>query len=889
MTSSPWFVPVLARLIPAAHRDAIVDDLVEDFRTARETPDSARGAHWRLARDLFTSAIDSRRQARLDRLAERGRAGSLAGDFRAAWRQHRRQAAGTVSALVTIALALGVNTALVSVVRATLLRPLTFKDPSRVVFIWDTRKASGPEPLPPGRALDFAHLPRSLQSAALLGNTAMTVTGLGPAERWSGASVSRPFFDVLGAGAAIGRVFHADDPDRDVLVLSYRWWSERFGGDPSVVGRSLIVNGRARTIVGVMPLDFFWPAITGTPSAANGPDFWACAPATDVPEGPIPSNQRVVEDRQSGYVRLVARLADGATIAGAQEELASIAVDLGREYPESDAGHGAVVVPARDQFFGAVRQPLVFLLLASALVVVLACINVGNLLAMRLTARGREFAVRTALGASRWQLARQLLVEGLMLAGVGGTAGIVLARLSLRTIASLAPVGLGHLDRLAIDPVVLGAAAAAILGCGFFLGVMPAIVVWRSRPALDLRASGVALATRPRARQALVAIEVAVALTLVVGATLFGQSLLRLERVDVGFDTRGLLTFDLALAGDRAESQKRQVAFFEDVFREIRALPGVTSAAGAVTLPVGGDDFSAPLFVEGRPLPALGQEPHVGLQLIGAGWFDTLGMRVLSGRDFTTHDDSDHPPVVLINETLAARMWPGEDALGKRARFRPDATARWFTVVGVVSDIRHRGPASAPRPEIYRPYYQTSLPFLAVAVRSAGDPLELVGPIRAAIAKLDPAQPISGVSTMADHLTRAYGDERFLSILTLSFGTLALLLALVGVYGVVGWSSAQRMREFGLRMALGASPASLSALILRQGLGPVVLGAGLGAVAALVLARAISGLLFDTAAADPAIYAIASITVIAAATIACWIPARRAAHVDPVRSLTAEP
>ncbi len=325
------------------------------------------------------------------------------------------------------------------------------------------------------------------------------------------------------------------------------------------------------------------------------------------------------------------------------------------------------------------------------------------------------------------------------------------------------------------------------------------------------------------------------------------------------------------------------------MFRAIRALPGVTNAAGAVTLPIGGDDFAAPFYVEGRPKPAAGQERHVGLQLVGAHWFDTLGMRVISGRDFTEQDNRQDAPVAIVNQTLAGQMWPGESVIGKRFRYEADPTVPWLTVVGVVSDIRHLGPASPPRPEFYEPYYQHSLPFLAVAVRTGGDPLSLVAPIRAAVAELDPAQPISGVGTMSDHLTRAYGDERFLSTLTLAFGALALVLAVVGVYGVVGWSSAQRSREFGLRTALGATPASLSALVLRQGMWPVAIGAAAGTASALIVARSIRGLLFDTAPGDPALYAFAVATVLAAAGIACWIPARRAGKIDPVRALTAEP
>jgi putative ABC transport system permease protein len=884
----------LARLVAAAHRDAVVEDLLDDYETARARGQSALRACGRLYLDLLRSAMDSRRQAWLERraAASEPRAAGLStmwNDLRAGWRQHASHPVSTASAVITIALAVGVNTALVSVTHAVLYKPLPFYDATRIVFVWDDRAGHGAQPLTPARALDLRQRARSLEAAALLGHASMTVTGLGPPERWAGASVSSSFFDVVGATPALGQTFHTADRGRDLVVLSHRLWQARFGADPAIVGKSFVMNGRPRTVVGVMSADFFWPIITPQPSMFDGPDFWACAPANDVPEGPIPSGDDIVTNRTAGFLRMVGRLAPGATLDAARAELHTIALDLGREYPASDGGHDVALVGVDEQFFGAVRRPLMFLALASALVVLLACLNVVNLLVMRLPARGREMAIRVALGAGKGRLTRQLLTEALLLALTGGLAGLLLAWASLGAIVSLAPVGIGRLDAVAIDGPVLAITALAVLGCGLVLGVLPASIVWRARPMLQLRTAGVALATRPRFRQTLVALEVAVAVALVVGAALFGQSLVRLRHVDVGFDTRNLLTFDVALTGDRAEYQAKQIAFFEDMFRSIRTLPGVRAAGGAVTLPIGGDDFAIPIFVEGQPLPPPGAERHVGFQIVGEGWFPTLGMRVLHGRDFSLRDNHRDAPVAVVNQTMAALVWPGQDPMGRRLRTTRDDSSTWRTVVGVVSDIHHLGPAEPARPEMYEPYYQNSLPFLAVAVRAGGDPLGLVPSIRAAIAQLDPAQPISGVGTMEGHLTRAYGNEAFLSTLTLSFGALALGLAVVGVYGVVGWSSAQRSREFGLRTALGATPGSLSALVLRQGMWPVAAGGAIGAGAALGLAQSIRSLLFDTAPADPTLYVAALATVLGASAVACWIPARRASRTDPVRALTAEP
>jgi putative ABC transport system permease protein len=886
----PWFVGWLVRAITPAHRDAIVADLLDDYErraTGRRTRALAS-----LAFDLIASAAESRRQARLERRERRAddRVSMFAAswsELRFAWRQHRAYPTSTLSALLTIALAIGVNTALVSVTHAVLYRPLPFRDPARLIFIWDQR-ADHPGPLAPARALDARARTPALSDAALLGHLSMTVTGLGPPEQWSGASVSSSFFDVLGASPEVGQPFHREDRGRDLVVFSHRLWAARFGEDPAIVGRSFVMNGRPRVVVGVMPAEFFWPQITATPSASNSPDFWTCAPASDIPEGPI-ATAGFETNRTAGFLRMVARVAPDATRSIAQAQLNTLALQLGKEYPTTDGGHGFSTAGIDEQFFGSVQAPMFFLACASALIVLLACVNVANLLVMRLPARARELAIRAALGAGRGRLARQLLTEGVLLATVGGVAGVALARVSLRALVAMAPTALGELDAVGISLPVLLVTAFAVLVCGLVLGALPALIVWRLRPMTELRTSGVSLATRPGFRQALVAVEVALAVSLVVGAALFGRSLFRLRHVDVGFDTNRLLTFGVALVGPRAQDETRRVAFFEDMLNAIRAMPDVRSAGAAVTLPIGGDDFGAAIFGEGQPLPAPGAERHVGYQTVSTGWFDTLGVRLIEGRDFTVHDAHRDAQVAIVNQKMAETVWPGQDVIGRRFRYSAKDTAPWLTIVGVVADIRHLGPASPPRAEVYEPYYQSSLPFLAVAVRTDHDPMAIVPAIRTAIAALDADQPISFVSTMEAHLTSSYGDETFLSRLTLGFGALALGLAIVGVYGVVGWSSAHRTREFGLRMALGATPGSLSALVLWQALRPVVAGAVIGAGAALALAQSIRRLLFETTPADPMIYAVALFVVMLAASIACWIPARRASRTDAIRALMSAP
>lgn len=888
---SPVWAKILARLIAPAHRDDVLEDLIDDRDSAVANGKRLSAANRRLLMDLLRSAVDSRRQQSIDRRAARADAPSAftaAGrDLTVAWRQHLSHPLSTMSAVATIALAIGVNTAFVSVTHSVLLKPLPFRDARRVVFVWD-EQAGKAMPFAPARALDVRRRSTSLEGGALIGHVSMTVLGLGAPERWAGASVSAPFFDVLGASAAVGRTFHEADRGTDLVVLSHRLWTTRFGGDPGIVGRALMMNGRVRTVTGVMDAAFFWPSITSQPSSFDGPDFWTIAPADDVPEGLLGRKPDAATNRTQGYVRMVARLAPHATPETARTEWTRLAADLGREFPTTDGGHGLMSRSVDEQFFSGIERPVWFLMAASALVVLLACVNVATLLVMRLPARGRELALRVALGAARGRLVRQLLVESCSLSFVGGTAGLLLAWASLRALLAVAPPDIARLDAVTIDGTVLMITAFAVLACGIGLGALPAWIVWRARPMLELRASGVSLATKPRLRQTLVALEVALAVSLVIGAALFAQSLVRLRRVDVGFDTANLLTFDVALVGARAQQQTSQAEFFDRVLEEIRSVPGVASAGGAVTLPIGGDDFGTPLFAEGQPVPPPGAERHVGFQIVSSGWFQTLGIRLLAGRDFSDEDTRERPLTVMVNRELANEFWPGADPIGRRVRSSTAPDEPWAVVIGVVSDIRHLGPATRPRPEIYQTYAQASMPFLATAVRTTGDPLALVGSIRAAVAALDPSQPISEVATMSQHLTRAYAEESFLSTLTLGFGALALTLAMIGVYGVVGWSSAQRAREFGVRTALGATPGSLSGLVLWQGLRPVFAGAAIGAGIAVVLAGLIRGLLFDTAPADPALYALAITTVLAAAAIACWIPARRASRADPVRALTAE-
>jgi putative ABC transport system permease protein len=866
-----------ARLVPARYRAEVLGDIAD-----------AGHDGWAEVRAIVRSAVDARRGGRRDRRDDSWTppGSGWAGDLIAAVRHLRRRPRSGAWIVATLSAAIAVSLALFAVVNSVLLRPLPYADPSRLAFLWGTH-GTEIETLPPGRALDARARLGSIEGAALIGHllAEAAVTGLGPAERWHGASVSSSFFDVLGARAEVGSVFHAVDADRNVVVLSHRLWVDRFGADPGAVGRSVTLNGRARRIVGVMAADFFWPSITSAISAADPPLLWSSADATDVPERPVPLSGDVTKDRTSGYLRMVARLRPGVGLATLNAEAESVAAALGREYPDSDGGHGLKAIAARAQLLGSIERPLWLVWIGSLLVVVGATVTVANLSLAGQSGRRREFAVRAALGAGRWQLARQLLAEAVVLASAAGFSGLAGAAALRRVLVAVAPIRVGRLDLVVIDAHVATLAIALTGGTAALLGGVAVAAQRREIGAENLRGAGVAVPSGARLRAALVALEIALAMVLAISIALFGESLLRLEAVDVGFDTRHLLTFEIALNGERAEYQARQLDFFDRLLARIRALPGVTAAAGAVTLPVGGDDWGSGFLVEGQPLPPPGHERNVGFQVVGSGWFETLGMRLVRGRDFRPSDTRQSPPVVIINETLAAEAFPGEDPLGRRVKYAREADAPTLTIIGVVSDIRHLGPAAPPRPEIYQAYHQFSQPMMAVAVRGVGDPLPLMPAIRAAAAEIDPTQPLSAAATMDQHLQRAYGDARFLSTLTSMFGALGLLLAVVGVYGVTSVGVAQRTRELGVRTALGAGPGRLAREVIRRGLAPIVAGAMVGTVMAAVLARTIRALLFGTGPLDASAYTVAAAVLVMTAAIASWLPARRAGRIDPVRAL----
>jgi putative ABC transport system permease protein len=543
------------------------------------------------------------------------------------------------------------------------------------------------------------------------------------------------------------------------------------------------------------------------------------------------------------------------------------------------------VVALREQFVGHVRQPMLVLLGAVVFVLAIACANIASLLLGRGAARRREIAVRLALGASRSRIVRQLLTESTVLAIVSAAAGVFVAWAAQRWLLAATPAGVPGIEHAALDARVLGVTALVAVATGLLCGLVPALQASAGRVNADLHDGGTRSSDGPRAgrtRDLLVAGEIAVALVLLVGAALLLRSFSALARVDTGIDTRNLLTFDLVLSGERAASRARQVAFYDEVLRRLSAVPGVQAAGAAVTLPIGGDDFAAGVHVEGTPEAAPGQAPRAGYQVVTPGYFRTMGIPVIAGRDVRDSDTAEAPRIVLVNETFARQHWPGRDPLGRRMRI---GRGGWMTVVGVVGDIRHLGPATPPRPEFYEAHSQSPFSFMAFVVRTHGDPRSSIPAIRAAIAGLDPAQPIAGAATMDEHLAEALSKPRFLSTLVGVFGAIALTLAVVGIYGVMAYAVAQRTPEIAIRMALGARAPQVMAMVLARALWLAAAGIACGLAAAYGVSRALEGLLFAIAPTDAATYAGVAAALGVVALVAAFVPALRATRIQGARVL----
>jgi predicted permease len=805
-------------------------------------------------------------------------------------RSLRKSPGFTLVALLTLALGMGANTAIFSVVNAVLLRPVPFRSADRLVLLWSTGSSAQREALTPARLAEFRQQMTTVSAIAALSHLSVNLTGNGDPERLSASSVSSSFFDVLGVPPLIGDTFHGGHADERDVVLSYGLWTRRFGSDRTLVGREITINGTARRVVAVMPASFQWPAITPrSMSNAPPPELWLPGNRQDVPRTPKDDpNEELASRRGGSYLRAVARVKDGVSRTQAEHEAQAIASGMATRHPIEEGGRSAVLQPIREQLFGSVEQPRFVLLGAVGFVLAIACANAASLLLGRAAARRKEIAVRLALGASRARIVRQLLTESVVLAFGGGGCGLVIAWWAKTWLVAAAPAGILRVQDTSLDARVLSFTAVIAVATGILFGIVPALQASSGSLNEDLaEGSTRTSATRRtgRSRDLLVAAEVCVALVLLIGAGLLLRSLAALSRVDTGITTRGVVTFDLALSGRTSERPEARIAFYTEALRSLAALPGVHVVAGAVTLPVGGDNFGTGVLIEGRPLPLPGQEFRAGYRIVTPRYFDAMGIPILAGRDFRDSDTRGSAPVVIVNETFARQQWPGRDAIGRRVRFGRNESDRWMTIVGVVGDVRHLGPAIPPQPEMYEPVSRNPFNSLTFVLRTSSDPSVLASPIRNAIAKLDPTQPITRPIAMDEHLARSLARPRFMATLVSVFGAVALMLSVVGIYGVMAYSVAQRAREIAIRSALGAQRRDVMRLVLSKALWLSLSGAAAGLAAASWLTRVLSTQLFGISATDPATYLAVALLLTAVALIAGAVPAIRALRMDGAATL----
>jgi putative ABC transport system permease protein len=802
-------------------------------------------------------------------------------DLRYALRSLRSRPLLVVVAVMVLALGIGASTAVFSVVDAVLLRPLPFADASRLVVAWQRSPDHSVPFIEVSYAdyLDWRQQARAFESMAIIPtvNQGFMLAGEEPAQV-QGRLVSGNFFDVLGARALLGRPLRPDD-DRvgagRVVVLGHGLWQRRFGADRAVVGRKIAVDGTPMELVGVMPPAFRYP-----PNA----QMW-----TPV----VPAIPDVVANRGVYWAIVVGRLASGAGVAQAQVELDGIAARIAKGFPDA-AADAAVVTPLTDEFFGSARPALLVLLAAVLLVLLVACANVSALLLARAADRQREIAVRLALGASRGRLVRQLFCESALIALAGVAGGIVLAQWSLDTLVALVPADVPRLQDAAIDARVLAFTVALAAGAALLAGLAPALLA--SRPSLTDALEGGARAAGPGSAQRrlqglLVGAEAAVALVLLAGAGLMAQTFQNLRRMDLGYDPRHVLALEVAAPHGKYAKPAEWRSLYETLIDRIDRLPGVEASAGVFLRPLWGQMGNDWLFtVEGQSDADSRRNPHVNLEAVTPGYFDAMRIPLRQGRAFTDRDAEGAPGVAIVSDGFARRYWPGQDPIGKRLKTplpgsRYDLT--WLTVVGVVADARYRE-LQAARLDLYLSFLQSPYGPKHLVVRTAGDPLAVASSVRAIVRGTDRDLLAEDMTSMEAVVEAALGGPRFGMQLLSAFALTALALAALGTYGVMAFLVGRRTREIGVRMALGARGTDVLNLVMGQGMRPVLAGLAVGMAGSLALGRALSTLLFGVAPHDALTMAGAAAVLAAAAAVACYFPARRAARLDPAAALRRE-
>ena len=887
-----WF---LGRVLPRGPRgDTVVGDLLEEWQ-ARGATTAATLRFWRQA-----LSVAMRYRWHPERVNEPAPAGerstrmsldNLVQDVRYAVRSYVKASSFALTILFTLALGIGASTAIFSMVDGILLRPLPLHDPDTLVYATEVNAGDGRAERTISVAwpnyLDWRARAKSFAALALTREEPLTLTGVERAQRLRGRRVTGNFFALIGVSPAMGRGFTDSDDKPNaapVALVSSGFWRTQLAGDSAALGHVLTLDGTAYTVVGVLPAGFEY---------LRPYDVF-------VAMGPIAGSRDITDRGNHNGFSALGRLKPGVTMATADAELRAIAAALEREYPNSNSAVTVRTDRLADRVVDSVRLTLLALFGAVGFLLLIACVNVANLLIARGAGRQHELAVRAALGGGRARLATQLLVESTLVSMCGGTLGVAVAAGLLRLLVAMAPEGTPRLADVRLDGAALLFAFGAAALCGVVFGALPAFQASSAGGSHALvrgRSAGFA-ARSHRLRRGLIAVETALALMLLAGAGLMMRTLQELTQVDTGIRSDHLLTARFVLAGEQW-TPARRIAFYDALIARASALPGVERAALALSLPIDGSNWNSIFTVADKPVPERSKLPSAAFTPVSTGYFEAMGMRLLRGRLFDRTDTPDSPKVVVINETLARRLWPGEEAIGKRLKQgwpeTPDRPGKpgeyfspWREVVGVVSDVKFNGVTNETPMQVYAPVVHDSARMLALVVRSSTDPASLAPSIEAIVHDLDKDLPLFQIRTMEQMLDASIARERMSMLIFAVFAIVAVALACVGLYGVVAHGVTERTHEIGVRMALGADARHVLGLVVRQGLSMALIGTAIGLAGAFALSRWIEALLFGVSATDPATFAVVVSTLLAVATIACYIPAWRATRVDPTTALRAE-
>jgi predicted permease len=804
-------------------------------------------------------------------------------DIRYAVRGLVKRPGFTVIALITLALGIGANTAIFSVVNAVLLRPLPFRDPEQLVMVWEDAAFAGfPRNTPaPANYVDWKNQNQSFSDMAATAETSFNITGDGEPERVTAYSVTANFFPVLGVQPFLGRGFlpEEDRPGANkVVMLSYKLWQTRYGGDRQILNRDIQLNGEKHTVVGVMPPNFQF--------LDSYVRMWV----------PLALDQEELANRGGHYLSVVARLKPGVALSQAQADMNAIMRRIATDHPEDsfDGKLGAVVMPMRDQVVGDARGSLVMLLVAVAFVLLIACANVAGLLLARAVGRRREIALRMALGASRPAVVKQLLTESLLLSLVAGVLGTLLAYWSFTFLQGLVPEQMTLATTLKVDIRILLFTILISIVTGIIFGLAPALQAARVDLNEALKQSSTRVTATGRLRSTMIVFEVALSLVLLIGAGLLIQTLFQIFGQYSVLEPEKILTMRTVLPREKYKEPQQRNNFYRQVLERVEHLPGVVSAGYSTSVPLSWKGGTSGFYPEGIKAPIPGMAYDANHRQVSADYLKTMNIPLRQGRYFDGRDNEQSMPVAIINETMARQYWPGENALGRRFKIGdPDDPKRpWTQIVGIVADIRQMGLDEPVKAEMYLPYQQINHnPWFVprdLAIRTSGDTSNLVGSVRQIIREVDPDQPVSNVATMAELLGEEASQRRMGMIMLVAFAALALLLASLGIYGVLAYFVTQHTSEIGVRLALGASTRNILFLVLRKGMGLTLLGVVIGIAAALGLTRLMSSLLFGVKAVDPLTFVTVPLLLASVALLACYLPARRATKVDPLIALRYE-